>query len=377
MKTALSFLRPKALATALVATLVMATSTHAGVFLNGTAGKVTHGGAYTGSSGERVVDVCLDPTALPMVGDPTQATANVVAEFNRFQGQLGNVTNAAAAGVPVGQVDYQSILLHEMGHCVGLDHNVLGPSEVGCSVGMAGTCNNSPTIFFTNTFIPGNPGSIGVTSAGADGARATGDDVRSTANRHWFRAGVNNPFVEPATADRTTHVQSGSLPFGDLFAEAATSYAPCPFAGTATSNTSAANGQPATSDIMFPVLCTNNVVRDLAPNDRTTFRIARAGLDGVAANGDDYTVRLNFQGTNQTGCDIQIRFPAGGGFSCAVDLSVFPNGDHAVADDGDADQFAGVINLQRETTWFFNLTNTTAGTCIFRSGFEDTPPACF
>lgn len=363
-------LRPAKLAALIVATF-LASSVQAGVFLNDSAGKVTHAGGYTGTGGERVVNVCLDPGAMPANGgDPAQATRNAIAEFNRFQAQLGNVTSAAGAGVPFNQVDYQSILMHELGHCTGLDHNVLGPAEVGCSLGSMGTCNNSPTLFYTNTFP-----NIGLTNPGADGARATGDDVRTVANRHWYRAGVNNPFLEPATADRTTHGQSGSLPAGDLFAEAATSYSPCS-AGSATSNTSAANGQPATSDVMFPVLCINNVVRDLAPNDRTSFRIARAGLDGVAGNADDYTVRLNYLGTTQTGCDLQIRFPAGnGGFFCSTSLLVLGNGDESTGDNN-PNAPAGVISLQRETTWFFNQTDTTAAACIFRSGFENAPPAC-
>jgi hypothetical protein len=349
---------------------MLAAGAHAGVFLNQTTGRVTHAGRYDGAGGERVVNVCLDPTAMPAVGDPAQATRNAIAEFNRFQGLLGNVGSAAGAGVPAGQVDYQSIVTHELGHCTGLDHNVLGPSEVGCSLGVAGTCNNSPTLFFTNT-----APNIGVTNAGVDGARATGDDIRNVANRHWYRAGVNNPFLEPATADRTTHVQSGSLPVGDLFAEAVTSYSPCT-AGSATSNTSAANGQPATSDVMFPILCISNVVRDLSPNDRTTFRIARAGLDGVAGNGDDYTVRLVYQGTNQVGCDIQIRFPAGnGGFFCSTSLLVLGNGDESTGDN-EPNAPAGVINLQRETPWFFNQTDTTAGNCIFRNGFEGALSTC-
>lgn len=371
MAAPLRFLPLKPFVAALAAALVLASNAHAGVFLTETAGRVTHAGGYTGTGGERVVNVCLDPAAMPQSGDPVQATRNAIAEFNRFQATLGNVTNAVAAGVPSGQVDYQSILLHELGHCTGLDHNVLGPAEVGCSLGSMGTCNNSPTLFYTNTFPM-----IGVANPGVDGARATGDDVRTDANRHWYRAGVNNPFAEPPTADRVTHVQSGSLPPGDLFAEAATSYAPCS-EGTATSNTSAANGQPATSDVMFPILCTNNVVRDLSPNDRTTFRIARAGADGVAGNADDYTVRLNFLGTTQTGCDIQIRFPSGGGFFCSVGLVGLPNGDTAVSDNAlDPDSFAGIINLQREANWFFNQTDTTASSCIFSNGFETAVSNC-
>lgn len=345
--------------------LLVASSLSAGVFLNPTAGKVTHAGNYTGTGGERVVNVCFDPGAVPVSGDPTQATENVVAKFNRFQSLLGNVANAAASGVPLGEVDYETFLMHEMGHCLGLDHNVLGPSEVGCSVG--GTCLNSPTLFFTNSTAGAN--AMHEAFAGADGARATGDDERGDdVNRHWYRAGVNNPFAEPMVADRTTYVQSGGLPFEDTFAQASTSFRPCT-QGTAMSNTSTLNGQPATMDVLFPIICTSNVIRDLSPEDRNTFRVARAGFDGVAGNADDYTVQLNFQGNTQAGCDIRIRFPSGGGYSCSVNLSASANGDSTIRDNIlNADTIAATINMQRETSWFFNQSDPSR---IFCNGLED------
>ena len=338
---------------------------HAGVFLTETAGRVMHPSNYNGAGGEVVVNVCLDPALPPVAGNATQATANAVAEFNRFEGALGNVVNALSVGAA--GVDYQSILMHEMGHCLGLDHNVLGPSEVGCSLG--GTCPGSPSLFFTNA-LEGTNGVINPDD-GADNQRGTGDDLRGDdVSRHWHRNNANNPFETPAVVDRTTHSQGGALGGGDTFPEAVTSFSPC-IQGPVTSNTSAANGQPPTSDVMFPVLCTNNVVRDLSPNDRNTFRIARAGLDGVAGNADDYTVRLNFQGTNLTGCNVRIRFPSGGGFFCGVSFNVLGNGDLRIID--------GTINLQRETGWFFNQVDTTGTApqpCLFRSGFENTPVVC-
>jgi hypothetical protein len=364
--------RPALACAACAAALLLGPDAEAGVFLNETQGRVTHAAGYMGTGGEHVVNVCLDPGAMPASGDPAQATRNAIAEFNRFQATLGNVQSAAGQGVTPGALDYESILLHEMGHCLGLDHNVLGPSEVGCSVG--GTCVNSPTLFFTQA-APGLNTAFD-TNAGLDGARGTGDDLRvDDVNRHWYRAGVNNPFIEPPVADRTTYVQSGSLPAGDFFAEASANFSPCS-QGTATSNTGAANSVPTTQDVMMPILCQNNVVRDLSPNDRTTFRLARAGLDGVAGTADDYTVRLNYQGTNQTGCEVRIRFPAGnGGFFCSTSLIPLGNGDESIGD-FDPDSPAGEINLQRETNWFFNQTDTTGSGCIFRNGFETATSTC-
>lgn len=320
----------------------------AGVSLNPTPGKVMHPAGYTGTGGELVVNVCLDPAFPPASGNPAQAIQNVIAEYNRHQGRLGNVENAATNGVPPAATDFESMLMHELGHCTGLDHNVYGPSEVGCS---GGGCTNNAQLFYTNAA----NGANGVRNVddGADNARATGDDLRGDdVNLHWYRAGVNNPFVQEAVADRNTFVQSGSLPGSDTFAEASTAFGPCAF-GSAGSNTSSANGQPATMAVMFPVLCLNNVVRDLSPDDRNTLQVGRAGLDGTAGTGDDYTVRLQYQGTNTSGCQVRIQFPSGGGFFCQVSFTVSPNGDRRIT--------SGTIKLQRETDWFFNQNDTTGG----------------
>jgi len=89
----------------------------------------------------------------------------------------------------------------------------------------------------------------------------------------------------------------------------------------------------------------------------------------MAGNADDYTVRLNFQRNVQAGCDIRIRFPSGGGYSCSVNLSELGNGDSTIADNIlDADTIAGTINMQRETAWFFNQFDPSR---IFCNGLED------
>jgi hypothetical protein len=367
--------RTRAIAACLLAGAAAAASVQAAVFLESTDGRVTHAGAYDGSPGVHVINVCQDSTAQPIVGDPAQATRNVVAELNRFRGQLGNVVGAAAVGVGSGKVDYESMLMHEMGHCLGLDHNVLGPSEVGCTID--GSCVGHPTLFFVNAFRGPNSGFDG--QAGLDGERGTGDDLRlDDVNRHWYRVGNNDPFEEAAIADRTTHARSGLLPPGDLFAEAVANFSPCT-QGAAASRTWQANGRPPTQDVLFPVLCIANAVRSLSPNDRTAFRIARAGLDGIAATADDYSIRLNYVEFDASDCDVLIRFPDGGGFHCAADVRTLANGDTTIADGADPDRFAAIISLQRSTNWFFNQVDTTVdppADYVFCSGFEDASAAC-
>lgn len=321
---------------------------------------VTHAGGTNQGNGIRLVQVCLDPAKLPTPGpdptlsDPEQAIRNAVAEFNRMQGSAGNVVNAAGNGVTGGRSDFESVAMHELGHCIGLDHNVLGPSEVGGF--------GNPDIYFVSVFEGTN--AVFDTDDGADNVKASRDDVRGDdVNRHWFRIGSNDPFAAlPTIIDQTTYSPDpADLPGGHNFAEAATSFSPC-----AGSNTAALRGQPPTSAVMHPVLCTNNTVRPLSFDDAATLRVGEAGNNGIAGDGDDYQIQLNYKGKTTSGCDITIEFRTGVGFGiCNVSAS------------GGGNNFTittATAGFEVTEDWYFNQTDTTGGggpNDIFANGFED------
>lgn len=351
-----------------LASLVVMMPVSAGSFLfsNPDATRVAHAGNYSGVGGVRNVSVCLDP-AFPPSGQPLsiaeQSVRNAVAEFNRQVGTAGNVESAALGGVtPAGRPDFESVLIHELGHCQGLDHTVLGPGELGCSTGSGGTCASNPA-FFAVISNPNNGGYNVVPGANGDPAAretARGDDI----NRHWFRSGVNNPFeVPPAVVDRGSHtVSTLALPPGHLFAEAATAFTTCAQSGS--TDTSSLRGQPATQAVIFPIICTANVLRKLSWDEITTFRIARAGNDGVQNTADDYSVQLAYAGQTNV-CDIRIRFSDAGGFAnCAVG---------ATGSGSNVRITSAVANFQ-PTGWFFNQMDTTGAgptvPSIFKNGFE-------
>ena len=368
----------------LVPLLLVPVAVSAGTFIDFNQGNpllVTHPDNYAGTGGEYVVTVCLDPAALPddvagdqpTLEDPEQAIRNVVAEFNRLQGTAGNVVNAASAGVTGSRPDFESFALHEVGHCLGLDHTVIGPSEVfelgGCDENgatPAPSCSTSAARqlrYFANSFNGVNAAMN--LNAGVDAERGSRDDIRGDdVNRNWFRIGVNNPFeVAPATVDRATHTTSlASLPIGHLFPEVATSFDPC---GDPNSDTSTLRGQPATASVMFPVLCQNNVVRQTSWDDVTTLRIAQAGNNGSANNSDDYTVRLDYIG-QASSCDIVIQFASFSGFAfCQVSGGLV----------GDNARITGATaRFESSVDWFFNQSDTTGegGPIgrIFYDGFE-------
>lgn len=306
--------------------------TSAGTFVDFANGqnRVVHGGSYNGTGGEIQVSVCLDPGALPLSGDPTQAIRNVAAAFNQLTPTIGNIANH-----PDGGADFESVLLHEIGHCIGMDHMALGPSETNSTAALN---------YYANVFRGAN-GVFNV-DAGADGVRGSRDDIRGDdVNRNWFRKNTNNPFeIPPATVDRNTYSTSLlDLPGGHNFVENSTSFGPC---NGGQPNTSGLRGIAPTQNTMFPVLCTNNVIRRLAPDDVATLRIARAGRDGIQGTADDYTLRLNYIGQSSN-CNIKIRFTNTAGFAfCQTQASGAPNGDFAVT--------SATTEFQNTVNWFYN-----------------------
>jgi hypothetical protein len=332
---------------------------NAGTFLDFIANqnRVVHGGSYSGAGGQIQVSVCLDPDALPLSGNPAQAIRNAVAAFNQLTPVVGNIANNPNAGS-----DFESVLLHEIGHCIGMDHNALGPSE---------TSSNAALNYFSNAFRGAD--AVFNVNAGADNVRGSRDDIRGDdVNRNWFRKNTNNPFeMSPAIVDRNTYsVLLADLPGSHNYVENSTSFGPC---NGGQPNTSGLRGVAATQNTMFPVFCSNNVLRRLAPDDVATLRLARAGRDGVQGTADDYTLTLNYIG-QASNCNIKIQFTNDAGFGiCQVSGANIggPNSDLAVT--GATAKFQNTVN------WFYNQTDTTGvvppppactGACIFRNSFE-------
>jgi hypothetical protein len=168
---------------------------------------VTHPTGYTGSGGTLAVTVCIDPTsanAAQMVV-PVQ---NAVSTWNALAPTSPNLISGAANTIPSGQTDFESVALHEMGHCIGLAHVNLA-SESGLTDpdrNYTKSTNGVDDVFNVNT--------------GSDGVRGSSDDVRGDdVNLHWFRRLDNNPFLVGGTIDATTYARSSAaLPLGHTFA---------------------------------------------------------------------------------------------------------------------------------------------------------------
>jgi len=262
---------------------------------------VTHPPNYTGAGGVVTVSVCIDP-------DSANAEAmeipvrNIVSVINGFVPRSPNLIFGASNDIPAGQFDFESLTLHEFGHCLSLAH----PNQ-GVKTGVSGANTNATqsTDGANNTFN---------FNSGVDTVPGSSDDVRSDdVNLHFFETDVNNPFLLPAKVDATNYTRdTANLPTGHTYpANAARGVAPL----LGVSNTEAVmqQGQGIDED-----------QRGLQSDDIATFMFGGTGLDETVGGTDDYTINLVYAGLT-TACDIVARSDTGTGFaSCAFGGTFLP-----------------------------------------------------
>ena len=76
---------------------------------------VAHPIGYTGAGGTVTVTVGIDPTS-NFSANMVIPVQNVVSIFNGLNSTTGNVS---FGNIPAGDIDFESVLLHEMGHSLG------------------------------------------------------------------------------------------------------------------------------------------------------------------------------------------------------------------------------------------------------------------
>jgi hypothetical protein len=247
-------------------------------------GIITHPQGYDGSDGPLAVSVCIDPTsehAAQMVV-PVQ---NALRTWNGLLATAGNIVSGGANNVPVGQYDFESVLLHELGHCLGLAH-----PNLGVVAGVSGNDRNHTQS--TN----GSDDAYDLDD-GADNVIGSADDQRGDdVNLHWFRISNNDPFTIASVVDATTYsADLGDLPGSDSYA------------ANADRAVGAALGYSASEAVMQQGAFTDEAHRTLGHDDVAALRLAMSGLDEQAGGSDDYTLVLSYAGLTAS-CDIPIDF---------------------------------------------------------------------
>ncbi len=276
------------MASVVIAALLCSAPVRAGTFVfagesNG-ADLITHPPGYVGTGGEVTVGVCINPAG-PHASEMVQSVLNVIDTLNALDPQLGNIVGSASSDVPANHIDFESVALHEMGHCVGLGHVNLA-SESGLS-----GANREYTATTRGEDLEFD------LVAGADGVIGSADDGRGDdVNLHWFKRADNDPFSIEAVVDQTTYARSaGLLPGADTSA------------ANASRALAAAWSLPASEAVMQQGTHVEEAQRGLGHDDVATLRYAQSGLDETAGTQDDYTLRLEYVAYGE-GCDVEIEF---------------------------------------------------------------------
>lgn len=281
---------------------------------------VSHPTGYQGIGGNLIVTVGISPSS-PHATEMAIPVQNAINTWNRLIPTLGNIEKNR---IPQNQFDFESVALHELGHCMGLSHPNLASES-----GLTGINKNftSATRGINNIFD---------VSSGVDGVIGSSDDIRGDdLNLHWFRKLDNNPFEIDDVVDKTTYSRALSdLPPGHLFAV------------NGDQNVAALLGAANTESVMQQGISSGTTRRLLSADDVATLRLGMSGLDMIAGTADDYTVTLRFDGFTDV-ADIVIDFDNQASFAACSVTGILINQNHLRIT-------SGRISFNTEFSWFFN-----------------------
>ncbi|REK22218.1 MAG: PEP-CTERM sorting domain-containing protein [Planctomycetota bacterium] len=286
---------------------------------------ITHPHGFSGAGGVLDIEIGIHP-ASPHAADMEIPVQNALDVWNALVPTTGNLSFGANNNVPSGFFDFESVVLHEVGHILGLDEPNLG-SDSGLT-GSATEYTNSET---------GTNGSFNFNS-GVDGVIGSRDDQRGDdVNLNWFKKSDNNPFSANGSGiyDTTTYSPLlADLPAGDSYA------------ANGSRNVAVLEGLSNTEAVMQQGIATDEAQRTLSEDDVAGIRVGMAGLDGIQGTPDDYTINLIYAGLT-TSADVLIDFNNAASFAGTSGIGLLAGPGHKTV-------FATGISFNTGWNWFFN-----------------------
>jgi hypothetical protein len=283
---------------------------------------VEHLHGYAGTGTNLTLTIGIDPTSANAAA-MVIPTLNVIDVWNGLTPTTGNLIFGASNNIPASSVDFESTLLHEVGHALGLGHPNLGTDGPAGSDNYTQSTNGANNVFDY--------------SAGSDGVIGSSDDLRGDdVNLNYYRIGVNDPFLLPLIVDSTTYARNlALLPSGHAYS------------ANASRDVSALLGYGATEAALQQGAYLDEAQRTLGHDDVAGILYAMSGLDGLAGTADDYSFDLVYAGLT-TSANIVLDFNgAQTGFAATFIGTTLISSQHGSVTESD-------IYFGPSNPWFFN-----------------------